>query len=281
MPHLAEKKVPRGMDEADAQCIWDYVSWLPMNPEVNSVARLHLKHGMAGSLCCIADAPMCCSRNLFLSHTKPISIISNPIVRGRNRSSGDAGDESIFRNVYINGSNGDGNVQEDEALQGVDMSRYVDVLSAQLSNDRLDKAKLLIKKAVYVDKHVLLHRLYVGIDSQFGTASTLHKLLSDFLPATRYILHQIYVTEFALSNSCTDIVFANVLCKCDKSNHAYPESHAHECRYALSKPVAREEAEMQEINSWLDAVMQLSSAAEEMAVRNGMPSFHWARVYRM
>lgn len=44
------------------------------------------------------------------------------------------------------------------------------------------------RRMVYVDKHVLLHRLCVGMDMNFGSNAVLHSLMASYLPETRAAL---------------------------------------------------------------------------------------------
>lgn len=247
--------IPLGMDDASVQAIRQYVGWLPLNPELNSVARLYLRQGLAGSLCCIADAPMCCSRVLFLSYRKPLGVRSVPIAARKNasvrrsrrgngdgsgepESEGPASDDSdkedsaeLFRRIYLN-------QQGDTADVAIPAGLLADSL-ARASNGSLLR-QLLSSNAVYVDKHVLLHRLYVGISTQFGTAGTLHKLFAEFLPATRYAIVE-------RKRGGTD--------NGDESEEGFSE--------------------------WLSRSMQQSLSAGEAAESAGIPNFHWLKVYRM
>lgn len=51
---------------AMCQQIRSYVDWLPMHPDLNSVARVYMQLGIAsGAVNFIAPAPFCCSRKLY------------------------------------------------------------------------------------------------------------------------------------------------------------------------------------------------------------------------
>ena len=60
--------------------------------------------------------------------------------------------------------------------------------SGLLGSNKLLKETIFGSKSVYVDKHVMLHRLYIGISSHFGTAQSLKTLVQKFLPITHYLV---------------------------------------------------------------------------------------------
>lgn len=86
----------------------------------------------------------------------------------------------------------------------------------------------------YIDRHVFLHRLYVGLDRCFHTRSNLHNILNDFLPLL-----------------CTLM---------EKSMNQTTKENMKQ--------------------AWLKAMKESSTAAEDADVLK-VPSFHWARVYRI
>jgi hypothetical protein len=58
--NLQPDRLPAG----DAKQITDYMNWMPWNPFLNEVAEVYLRYGIAGAVCSIAPAPLCCSKKL-------------------------------------------------------------------------------------------------------------------------------------------------------------------------------------------------------------------------
>ena len=56
------------------------------------------------------------------------------------------------------------------------------------SGDDSDSAQLPMDRTVLLDKHLFLHRLYVGMDSCFGGCNDLHSMLARYLPDTSRVL---------------------------------------------------------------------------------------------
>jgi hypothetical protein len=178
---LAKEK----LSEEALEKIRGYTSWLPFNPELNSVARLYLNHGLAGAVCSLSPAPFCCSRVLYREWKSPI--MKRVGVKVKSTSAND-------RRRRREG------VEEDQEMDGDDAESFIVFENkdqeAELMKDlkRLDEQKLeeaiRMHKIVYVDKHAFLHRLYVGLDTHFGNRSTLHDLLADFLPETKAAMTQ-------------------------------------------------------------------------------------------
>lgn len=162
-----------------------YVDWLPIHPDLNSVARCYLSQGVPWSVCMVAPAPFCCSRRTYAEwmnvkdaaygnlavkapldpkkYMRPrIKDVDGPAIGDIDAdSSDDSGNDELF---YV----------ED---YGVNMPVSL-VVTKYLSEN-------IQPKMLYVDKHVLLHRLFVGMHVSFGSNNpSLNLLMSQFLPET-------------------------------------------------------------------------------------------------
>jgi hypothetical protein len=67
----------------------------------------------------------------------------------------------------------------------LDQSAYMDLKS--LNAKKIEQA-ILSQRKIYVDKHVFLHRFYVGLNMQQSMSRLVSKTLDDFLPITRAML---------------------------------------------------------------------------------------------
>ena len=67
----------------------------------------------------------------------------------------------------------------------LDQSAYMDLKS--LNAKKIEQA-ILSQRKIYVDKHVFLHRFYVGLNMQQSMSRLVSKTLDDFLPITKAIL---------------------------------------------------------------------------------------------
>lgn len=167
--------------------IKSYVNWLPFNPELNSVAKLYLKYGLAGAVCSLAPAPFCCSRTQYLKWTPPqlkrVGLKWKPI------------DKAAMRERIKNGQPESDDEDESNNVNSVPVIEFSnkrqegDVLSdMQVVDERRFEEAVRSSRTVYVDKHALLHRLYVGLDMHFGNRGALHQSLALFLPETHRVL---------------------------------------------------------------------------------------------
>ena len=162
-PNLMEDKL--SMSDAVCQQIRSYVDWLPIHPELNSVSRLYLAQGVAvGAVNYIAPAPFCCSRKLYsrwIPAQKPMES-----KQGGRRIRSAAGPKLLT----LGEEGGDYDEQDGQLVLSLADASQLDQETSQ--------------SMVYVDKHVLLHRLYVGMDMNLGSNYSLHTLMASFLPET-------------------------------------------------------------------------------------------------
>jgi hypothetical protein len=168
------------LTDSKKQLIRGYVDWLPFNPELNKVAQMYLNHGLAGAICGMAPAPFCCSQALHLKWTA-VKALSQPA------DAGQAPLTKLFSRVSFRRNPTRGNMIYfvNEGVE--DDPVYFDIQS--IDAEQMMKA-VALQRVVYVDKHLLLHRLYVGMDMHFGTRSNLHNMLAGFLPDTYEVLKQ-------------------------------------------------------------------------------------------
>ncbi len=205
-----------------------------------------MRQGVAGAVCSILPAPLCCSKSLyFTSQQKVLTATSNTNKKPPPR-------RSRRLRAALRGNVGDEDEEEDgldeadedaQANQGdnliyfedgdrMDMSVYTDLRNVNAA--KIEQA-ILGQKRIYVDKHVLMHRLYVGLSSQMGVSTSIHNLLAEYLPITRF---------------------------------------------ALLRPTMGLDRSIQLAEAWVKAMRDSRAAADEADLLK-VPSFHWARVYRI
>lgn len=136
-------------------------------------------------MCSLEAAPFCCSRKLFSRVS--LTLEQDKAVRKKKPSQGSEDefeyeDETQWTDRL---ALRDGSAKDWNDL----LSVYFDVQRSGTSRgQQLLQRALFDQKMVYMDKHVFLHRLYVGLSSQFGTVTSIHRLLGSFLPVTSYIM---------------------------------------------------------------------------------------------
>ena len=140
-----------------------YVNWLPMNPSINTVGKLLVTQGLVRVLCNVLLPPFCCSRTLYFvaggGGGGGIGGGSQRRMRISRRDDSDEDeaedrDEGNDAPIYL----ADGN--------NVDLATTYDVRAVNPA--RLEE-ELARRSLMYVDKHVFMHRLYIGLDQCFGT----------------------------------------------------------------------------------------------------------------
>ena len=203
--------------------------------------------GVAGAVCSMLPAPLCCSRLLyFTSESRGLLQAKAAVSRSRRRRSNNnrlllAGGDAAAAAVAEGEDDDDDAVQDEEDSliyfedgDRMDMSVYVDL--SRVGVKKIEEA-ISGQKRLYVDKHVLMHRLYVGLSSQMLMSTAIHRMLEDYLPITHY---------------------------------------------ALLRPTlgGAEQRGAQLAAAWAKA-MQDSRAAADEADLLMVPSFHWARIYRI
>jgi len=202
--------------------------------------------GVAGAVCSMLPAPLCCSRLLYFTSPGLLQAKAAVSKSRRRRSNNNnrlllaGGDAAAAAAVAVGEDDDDAVQDEEDSLiyfedgDRMDMSVYAD-----LSRVRMKKIEEAIsgQKRVYVDKHVLMHRLYVGLSSQMLMSTAIHRMLEDYLPITHY---------------------------------------------ALLRPTlgGAEQRGARLAAAWAKA-MQDSRAAADEADLLMVPSFHWARIYRI
>lgn len=120
-----------------------FLNWQAIHPDKDPVAQLFLRQGMSGVVNSLAPAPFCCSSRRFSSW----KIVGS---RGSRRGSDDD-DDPQYEQIP----------SDDESSGSLASSRGTMIL---------------------VDKHVFLHRLWVGLTGNFGRNAPLHRLVERFLP---------------------------------------------------------------------------------------------------
>lgn len=179
---------------------------------------LVLTQGLAGASVGISPAPFCCSREAYL-----------PLVRSRTPSVGRR------RSARGRGAGNDGSSDEDSEYfvdgNSIDMDLYKDL--SGMDESRIE-AMLLSQDKLYVDKHVLFHRLYVGLSSVIGLSKEIQEMLASYLPITRAVL-----VKPTLEGRGQDLV-----------------------------------------DVWYRAMQDSRKAADDADLIK-VPSFHWARMYRI
>ncbi len=225
------------LSEEVLDSIRGYTSWLPFNPELNSVAKLYLNHGLAGAVCSLSPAPFCCSKALY-AEWKPPTVRKNGFRLKTDSAERRRGRLKAIRDGSEGNHDDDGDNNEDQDIESIilfeskDQEAELEADMQLLDEQELEEA-IRMHKMIYVDRNVFLHRLYVGLDMHFGNRTSLHAALADFLPETRA---------------------------------------------ALVQPT---QGRVRELGEARRASMQRSLRAAEDALVSGMPSFHWAEVYRI
>lgn len=180
---------------------------------MDAVAKvcLFFLQGIAGVIFGISPAPFCSSRELYF-----------PVLRSKKTSAvrrgARGGDDDEDTEYFFDGYN-------------MDMGVYTDL--KQIDENKIEST-ILSQDKVYVDKHILFHRLYVGLSSHVGLSAEIQEMLASYLPITHAV---------------------------------------------LVRPL-KEGRGQDLVDVWYRA-MQDSSKAAEGADLLKVPSFHWARVYRI
>jgi hypothetical protein len=182
---------PDKLPARDAKQIADYMNWMPWNPFLNEVAEVYLRYGIAGAVCSIAPAQLCCSKKL----TGRLRTIRRRqrIVRNEEK---EQEEEEAAEEFSTNDEEGEDNEDDELMMRGSSAAAdpnnmdnkigFVDALFEDIHVVRitdLEQARVYCSP-IHVPIDLFLHRLHVGLHWHFPTRKSLRDLLRIHLPKT-------------------------------------------------------------------------------------------------
>ncbi len=196
--NLQPDRLPAG----DAKQITDYMNWMPWNPFLNQVAEVYLRYGIAGAVCSIAPAPLCCSKKLtgwLRTVGRRQQRIKVKEARGALEEEEEAAEE--LQSTTDDEEEGQDS-EDDEFVMGGSgaaaepnngMDNEVGFVNALFEDVHVVRVTQLEQARIYctpihVPIDLFLHRLHVGLHWHFPTRKGLRSLLRIHLPKTHACL---------------------------------------------------------------------------------------------